>query len=146
MVAVVVMVGEEEAAEAEEDRHLVKERFTHIDRIINVHGDYYEHVGQILAGCSTVIQEQASGETQKLLETLQAEVQELIKSLPEQKQAKAAKDFKGVVEGVTSDPSKRAWYSVSAKGLLEASKFAKEFTGNLAGTIGELRKLVIPGK
>ncbi len=36
----------------------------------------------------------------------------------------------------------RTLYSVSSDGLLEASKFVNDFTGNIAGTIGSLTKLL----
>jgi hypothetical protein len=44
----------------------------------------------------------------------------------------------------TGPSPSRQWYSVSAEGLLEASKFAQDFAGNLAGTLGELGKLLWP--
>jgi hypothetical protein len=38
----------------------------------------------------------------------------------------------------------RAWYSVSSKGLLEAAKFVKDFSGEIAGTLKNLGKCFWP--
>ncbi|MBK8038885.1 MAG: hypothetical protein IPK22_17395 [Verrucomicrobiaceae bacterium] len=43
---------------------------------------------------------------------------------------------------MTSTKPNRAWYSVSSEGLLEASKYVKDFTGNIAETLGSLTKLL----
>lgn len=48
------------------------------------------------------------------------------------------------MKGATAATPNRRWYSVSAEGLLEAAKYAKEFTGEIAGTIGQLGKLIWP--
>jgi hypothetical protein len=39
---------------------------------------------------------------------------------------------------VTSGTPDRAWYSVSAKGLLEAAKFVKDFSAEIGGTLKNL--------
>ena len=41
-------------------------------------------------------------------------------------------------------PRRRALCSVSAEGLLEASKFVQDFSGNIAGTLGNLGKTLWP--
>ena len=52
--------------------------------------------------------------------------------------------MKTLVDQASAKEPEREWYSLSAKGLLEASKFAKDFTGNIFGTIGQLGKLLWP--
>jgi len=47
-----------------------------------------------------------------------------------------------LVKQATSEKPNRKWYSVSAEGLLEASKWVKDFSGNIAGTVGQLEKLI----
>jgi len=71
-----------------------------------------------------------------MIETLPAERAEL--------RSEAADNLKLLVDTATADKPKRRWYSISAAGLLEASKFAKDFTGNIVGTIGQIGKLLWP--
>jgi hypothetical protein len=49
-----------------------------------------------------------------------------------------------LVKQATNKKPDRKWYSLSAEGLLEASKFVKDFSGNIAGTVGQLGKLLWP--
>ena len=107
---------------------------------ITIGGDNYGQIGQTLTNCTNMIQQQAPGERKDLLEELQREVKALIDKLPEDKQTEAAGDLEQVVKGATSTPPVRRWYSVSSEGLLEASKFAKDFSGNIAGTLKNLGK------
>ena len=104
-------------------------------------------VGQVLTSCRNQIG-QAEGEKRELLESLHREVERLIAALPEERRDKAQK-VAGylntvVTEAVSKEPE-RTVYLPSAKGLLEASQWVKGFTGNIAGTIGELGKLLWPG-
>jgi len=101
-------------------------------------------VGQTLTNCTNMIQQQAPGERKDLLETLRREVGELISKLPEDKKEEAAGNLELMVKAATSAKPNRAWYSVSAEGLLEASKFVKDFSGNIAGTLGSLGKALGP--
>jgi hypothetical protein len=60
---------------------------------------------------------------------------------PEEKQQlkKMVEDqLKALTEGVTSGTPDRAWYSISSKGLLEAAKFVKDFSGEIGGTLKNL--------
>ncbi len=99
-------------------------------------------VGQTLTNCTNMIQQQAPGELKSLLEKLEQEVAELLLKLPEEKREETAKDLKLLVEEATSVKPNRRWYSVSSEGLLEASKYVKDFTGNIAGTLGSLTKVL----
>jgi hypothetical protein len=101
-------------------------------------------VGQTLTNCHNLIQQQASGERKALLEELERETRTLIEVLPADKQDKASKNLKLALEAVTTDPPDRSWYSVSTTGLLEAGKYVKDFTGNIAGAIGNLGKALWP--
>jgi hypothetical protein len=102
-------------------------------------------VGQTLTNCTNMIQQQAPGERKDLLEQLQQEVKALIVKLPEEKKEEAAGDLEQLVKGATASTPNRRWYSVSAEGLIEASKFVKDFAGNIVGTVGQLGKLLWPG-
>jgi hypothetical protein len=114
------------------------------DHSIKIGGDNYGQIGQTLTNCTNMIQQQSPGERKNLLEQIEQEVKALITKLPEEKKGEAAEDFSQLVKGATAATPNRRWYSVSAEGLLEASKFVKDFTGNIAGTIGQLGKLIWP--
>jgi hypothetical protein len=101
-------------------------------------------VGQTLTNCTNMIQQQAPGERKGLLEELEKQVQQLLKVLPAEKQEEAAGNLELAVKAATSAKPNRAWYSVSTKGLLEASTFVKDFSGNIAGTIKNLGKSLWP--
>ncbi len=117
----------------------------HIDKSIHIHGDVTNsQIGQTLTNCTNMIQQQAPGEKKDLLEQLQSEVKALIEVLPGEKKEEAAGDLEQLVKGATATTPNRRWYSVSAEGLMEASKFVKDFTGNIVGTVGTLGKLLWP--
>lgn len=113
---------------------------------INV-GTNYGQVGEILNGCTNIINEQPEGTVKQLLDTLHADVKCLINALPQENsdlKKDVAENLKLLIQSTSAGNPKRRWYSVSAEGLLEASKFAKDFTGNIAGTVGKLGKLFWP--
>ena len=115
------------------------------DQSIHIGGNVINsQVGQTLTNCTNMIQQQAPGERKDLLEELAKQVQQLIAALPADKQQKAAKNLERAVEEATSAEPDREWYSVSTKGLLEASKWVKDYSGNIAGTIMNLGKLLWP--
>ena len=112
---------------------------------INVGGSVVNsQLGQTLTNCTNTIQQQAPGERKDLLEALDRDVKALIARLPEDKKQEAAGNLELMVKAITSPQPVRPWYSVSADGLLKASKYVKDFTGNIAGTIGKLGKLFWP--
>ena len=81
------------------------------------------------------------------LEELAKQVQQLLKALPQEKQEEASQvagNLELAVKAATSAKPNRAWYDVSAAGLLEASKFVKDFSGEIAGTLKNLGKLLWP--
>ena len=110
---------------------------------INVESNYGQ-IGEVLTHCTNVIKQQPDSDAKKLLAGLTAEVEALIKALPADKKEDAADNLKLLVTAATAKKPKRPWYSVSAAGLIDASKFAKDFSGNIAGTIGQLGKLFWP--
>ena len=113
---------------------------------ITIHGSVYKsQIGQTLTSCTNMIQQQAPGELKKTLSELEKEVQALIAKLPSDKQAETTKDWEMMAKEATSTTPSRKWYSVSAEGLLEASKFVNDFTSNITGTVGKLTKLLWPG-
>ena len=104
-------------------------------------------VGQTLINCTNIIEQQAPGERKDLLEQLQEQVKGLLKALPAEKQdeaPKVAKNLKKLVEEATSEEPDREWYSLSAKGLLEAATYVKDFSGAIAATIQSLGKSLWP--
>jgi internalin A len=118
------------------------EKTTHISVQTN-----YGQVGEVLNSCTNIINQQPDGTAKELLEKLCAGVDLIIKALPPENtelKRETADNLKLLVDAATAEKPKRKWYSVSADGLIEASKFAKEFTGNIAGTIGQLGKVLWP--
>lgn len=109
--------------------------------------DNYGQVGQTLTNCTNMIQQQSAGEVKALLEVLERDVRFIIEHLPPEKAKegpKLEKKFTEIITQATSAEPEREWYDISAKGLLEASKWVHDFTGNIAGTIGKLGKLLWP--
>lgn len=113
------------------------------DHSINARDITNSQVGT-LTNCTNMIQQQAAGEKKSLLEQLDREVPKLIEALPDEKKEEAVQNYKLLIEQATAEKPNRKWYSVSAEGLIEASKSVNEFTGNIAGTIGNLGKLLWP--
>jgi internalin A len=113
-----------------------------IDQSIHIGGDNNGQVAQLMTNCTNMIQNQNVGELKTLLTKLEQEVKALLPKLPEEKREETAKDLKLLVEEVTGGKPNPRWYSVSSKGLLEASEFVKDFTGNIAGTLGSLTKVL----
>lgn len=101
-------------------------------------------VGQTLTNCTNMIQQQAPGERKDLLEELAKQVQQLVKALPQDKQEETASNLELAVKAATSAKPNRAWYSVSAEGLMEASKYVKDFSGNITGTLKNLGQALWP--
>ena len=55
-----------------------------------------------------------------------------------------AENLAMLVKQATNPKPNRKWYSLSAEGLLEASKWVKDFTGDITGTVGKLGRLLWP--
>ncbi len=133
---------------------------TTVTNIIHVEGDYIEgikpmshdiinhgnitnsQVGQTLTNCTNMIQQQNEGPLKTLLAELEKDVQALISQLPEDQKEETTGNLELLVKAATSEKPNRKWYSVSSEGLLEASKYVKDFTGNIAGTLSNLGKLL----
>jgi hypothetical protein len=105
-------------------------------------GNFTGPVAAKMENCTSIINQQSNGERRNLLQTIQREARELIAKLPADKQEEAADNLELLVKGADEKKPNRKWYSVSAEGLLDASKFVKDFTGNITGTIGQLGKLI----
>ncbi len=118
------------------------------DHSIHIGGDVINsQVGQTLTNCTNMIQQQAAGARKQMLETLHADVKALIEILPDDRKEKApkvARDLKVLVEQSTSPEPEREWYSLSAKGLLEAAPWVMYFTGKIGGTIKNLGQSLWP--
>ena len=115
------------------------------DQSIHIGGSVTNaQVGQTLTNCTNIIQQQAPGERKHSLEELAQQVQQLLKALPAEKHEEVAANLELAVKAATSAKPNRAWYSVSAEGLMEASKYVKDFSGNIAGTLKNLGKTLWP--
>lgn len=112
---------------------------------ITIHGNVSNsQVGLALENCSNLIQQQTPSELRTLLTELEKDVHTLLLHLPPDKQAETTKDWEMTVKEATSATPSRKWYSLSSEGLLEASKYVKDLSGNIAGTLGNLGKLLWP--
>jgi len=116
------------------------------DNSIHIGGNVINsQVGQTLTNCTNTIQQQAPGEQKSLLEELQKQVTQLIKALPADKQDEApqiVENLEMVVKEVTSAKPRQKWYSLSAEGLMEAVTYVKDYSGDIAGVLTELKNLV----
>jgi internalin A len=137
---------EDRAKRAKEEERLAGVKaITHDNRVMgNLYethysgGTFYGPVAVVMNDCINIINNQPAGERKQLLETLQKQIGELISGPAEEKQQlrkEVADRLKKLTEGVTSGTPDREWYSVSAKGLLDAAKYVKEFSGAIAGTL-----------
>lgn len=124
------------------------------DHSIHINGNVKNsQVGQTLTNCTNLIQQQPDGERRNWLDQLQKDVKHLIEQLPQDKKDEAPQvvdNLEMLIKQATSAKPNRKWYTVSAEGLLEASKWVKDFTGNIAATIEGLGKSIwsdftIPG-
>ena len=110
-------------------------------------GTFHGPVATVMRECTNIISNQPPGERKDLLETLHKQVGELISGPSgekEQFKKMTADRLKELTEGTISGTPDRAWYSVSSKGLLEAAKFVKDFSGEIAGTLKNLGKCFWP--
>ena len=108
---------------------------------------FNSQAGRMLSNCTKTINQLSPGEKKDLLEELRRQVEELIRHLVEDKADEAprvATRFQALLDQATSAKPDREWYSMSAKGLLDASKWTKDFAGDIRGTVGQLGKLFWP--
>ena len=55
---------------------------------------------------------------------------------------KIASKLQTAITQATTEAPEREWYSLSAKGLLEAATWVKDFSGQIGGTLASLGKLM----
>jgi TIR domain len=111
-------------------------------------GTFHGPVAAVMKDCTSIINNQPSGERKDLLETLHEQIGELISGPPDEKQQlkkMVADRLKELTEGLTSGTPDRAWYSVSSKGLLESAKFVRVFSTEIGGTLKDLGSTFWPG-
>jgi hypothetical protein len=75
---------------------------------------------------------------------LEREAWKLFAALSDDQQKKVAKNLDLAVKAVAEEEPDRDWYDVSTKGLLEASKFVTDYSGNIAETAANLGKCFWP--
>jgi len=118
----------------------------HIEQHISG-GTFNAQVAAVMNDCKNIINNQPTGERKQLLETLQKQVADVLSGPPEEKlqlKKRVTDELKELTEGVTSGTPDRAWYSVSAKGLLDAAKFVKDFSGEIGETLKNLGRTIWP--
>lgn len=112
------------------------------DHSIHISGNVTNcQVGQTLTNSCNRVRQQAPGERKDLLETLPKHMQQLIAELPEGKKDEApqvAENLELLVKQATSAKPNRQWYSVSSKGVLEATGWVKDFSTKIGGTLTSL--------
>ena len=114
------------------------------DHSINARDIINSQVGQTLTNCTNMIQQREPGDRKDSLEELAKQVQQLLKALPAEKHEEVAANLELAVRAATSATPNRRWYSVSAEGLIEASKDVKDFSENIAGTLKSLGRMLWP--
>jgi hypothetical protein len=72
---------------------------------------------------------------QQALKDLCAQIAELTRRLPPEKQAAVARDLNTFVSETTSGQPRKAWYDISGAGLIEAAKAVAEFAGPVAQAV-----------
>ncbi|HUC86270.1 MAG TPA: hypothetical protein VL970_13820, partial [Candidatus Acidoferrales bacterium] len=72
---------------------------------------------------------------QQALKDLCAQVAELTKRLPPERQDTVARDLNTFVTETTSAQPRKAWYDISGAGLIEAAKAVVEFAGPVAKSV-----------
>jgi len=101
-------------------------------------------VTQRLDKCLKTILRCQCYEQKRLLRELADEVRHLVRALPTERQQEVAAHLELAVKAATSKKPNRAWYCVSAAGLIEASQFVKHFTANIVHTLQTLGQAIWP--
>lgn len=102
----------------------------------NFHGGTF--IGPIAAkmeACVSIINLQTEGERRDLLQTIERQARDILSRHAADKQGDIAEDLERFVKEATAEKPSRKWYSLSAKGLLEASDYVKKLSGNLVDTL-----------
>jgi len=116
-----------------------------LDRSINITGNIANsQIGQDLASCSIIIQRQGNEELKRMLENVEGVILALLKQIPTQQHEEVKRQLELAVQTATSKAPNRHWYSLSASGLLEASKFITSLHGELASHLATLGKWLWP--
>jgi small GTP-binding protein len=109
---------------------------------INIKGNVSNsQIGQALSNCANSIEKQPESPKKVLLTQIAQEVNKILDGLPAEKKEEAgqvADNLEQLVKQATSDRPNKAWYHVSTTGLLEAATWVKDYSGNIADTIGKL--------
>jgi hypothetical protein len=77
------------------------------------------------------------------LKELTAKVAELAKQLPPDKAEPVSKDLLALTSEAVSKEPRKAWYELSANGLLEAAKTVAEMTGPVTTAVKAVLALLV---
>lgn len=120
------------------------DKITH-DQGIHIGGNVIgAQVAQTMENCHNLVQQQPDGEVKTLLESLTNEVENLLARLEAEPQAEAATNLELLTKAVTAPTPNRRWFTVSSDGLREAVTSVKDFTGDIATTLENLRQILWP--
>jgi hypothetical protein len=103
---------------------------------------------QTLDRCLNAIQQVENPELKVGLEKLHNDVTSMLANLDgkqdHRRAAQVRRNLASLIRAVSQPDPQRKWYTLSAKGLIEASRFVKDFTGNIAGAVGQIGKVLWP--
>lgn len=89
-----------------------------------------------------IAQSEASQELKAKFEELNAQVAELLKSLPKDKQDKVARDLETLTEETASKEPRKPWLELSAQGLIDAAKTVGEIAAPVITTVKAILALI----
>ena len=85
-----------------------------------------------------IAQSNADEDIKQKLELLCSQVQELIKTLPVEKQKEVTQDLSSFVAETTKETPRRKWYELSGEGLMEAAKACAGLTSPVIATVKDI--------
>jgi len=113
---------------------------------INISGNVSNsQIGQTLTNCKNIVSQQAEGDKKELLESITKETEAIIAALPPEKQGEAPQitnSLEQLVKQATSENPNKAWYEISATGLLEAATWIKDYSGKIIPAVKDLGNLL----
>jgi len=120
------------------------DKITH-DQGIHIGGNVIgAQVAQTMENCHNLVQQQPDGEVKTLLVSLTKDVEKLLARLEHEPQEETATNLELLTKAVTAPTPNRKWFTVSSDGLREAVTSVKDFTGDIATTLENLRQILWP--
>ncbi|MEN3942517.1 COR domain-containing protein [Prosthecobacter sp. SYSU 5D2] len=114
------------------------------DNSIHARDILHSQVAQTMENCNNLIQQHPDDEVKTLLESLTKDVEILLACLEQEPQEEAATHLELLTEAVTCPTPNRGRFTLAAKGLRKCVTFVKDFTGDIATTLENLRQILWP--